>query len=54
MPMQTFWRLMLWATTEARRRRITMSQLLNGIRERIDEQVLGETVGADASIHPRG
>ena len=40
------WRLLRWARRESARRSIGVGQLLNGVREEIDRQVLGQ---ADAA-----
>ena len=42
MSMRTFARLMMWARKASKQRHISMRQLLESIRTRIDEQVLGE------------
>jgi len=42
MPVITMWRLLGWARQESRRRDIAVSDLLEYIRNRIDEQALAE------------
>lgn len=37
------WRLLRWARRESARRKISVGELLVGVREKIDRQVLGQT-----------
>jgi len=43
MGLLTMWRLLRWARKESSRRGIRVSELLDGIRREIDQQVLSET-----------
>lgn len=40
MDLITYWRLMLWAKREARKQKISISELLRQLRKEIDRQVL--------------
>jgi hypothetical protein len=40
------WRLLRWARRESARRSIGVGELLNGVREEIDRQVLGQAYAA--------
>ena len=46
MSLRTFTRLMMWARRVSKQRRISMRQLLESLRKRIDEQVLSELDGS--------
>ena len=42
MPLITMWRLLLWARKESRQRDISVSELLEHMRQKIDQSVLSE------------
>jgi hypothetical protein len=44
MGLTTMWRLLLWARTESWRRKISVTDLLDDLRKKIDREVLGETL----------
>ena len=43
MGLMVMWRLLRWARRESARRNISVGELLDGVREKIDRQVLGQT-----------
>jgi hypothetical protein len=52
MGLMTMWRLLWWARTESARRHVETRALLEDLREKIDQQVLGESAAkpsADAA-----
>jgi len=48
MPLVQLWRLLRWAQTETKRRRLTPQELLNYLRDEISQQVLAEPAAGDA------
>ena len=42
MGLMVMWRLLRWARKESARRNISVGELLDGVRQKIDRQVLGE------------
>jgi hypothetical protein len=53
MKLTTMWRLLQWARSESGRRGISTSDLLDELRARIDEQVLGLARGELSTVDSR-
>ena len=43
MPIFRYWSLLLWASTETRRRSIPVAELLNGLRDKVRAKVLSDS-----------